>query len=213
MRKAEWILLGMVAVAVATGLVFYPYLPTMVASHWDAAGNVNGSLSRAWGTFLFPAIFFALFLVFFAIPRIDPKRENIRKFRKYFDYFIVGFGAFFYYIYFLTLLWNVGYRFDMTTFILPPVSALFYFIGIFLPHTKVNWTIGIRTPWTISSASVWKKTHEAGGVAFKMSGIIGLVGTAFPPFGVWFLLVPVIASTIGLVVYSYVLYEKEHSPS
>lgn len=209
MRKTEWILLLIVVASFATGFAFYPSLPPIVASHWDAAGNANGHLSRAWGVFLLPLILFAISLIFFAIPRIDPKRENIKKFIKYFDRFLLAFGIFFYYIYVLTLLWNLGYQFDFRVFVLPAVAVLFYLIGVLLPHTELNWTIGIRTPWTISSERVWKKTHEVGGFAFKASGVIGLVGSAFPALAIWFLLVPVIASTIGLVVYSYVLYERE----
>jgi uncharacterized membrane protein len=107
------------------------------------------------------------------------------------------------------LLWNVGYRFDFALAIIPAIAGLFYVIGAILPNTEPNWTIGLRTPWTISNDAVWRKTNRAGGLAFKTSAVIGLIGMFFSAkIGFWFLLVPIIASMIGLVIYSYVLYER-----
>jgi uncharacterized membrane protein len=207
MHKSEWFLAVMVLVFFATGIALYPYLPAQIATHWDAAGQVNGSMAREEGAFLIPIIFLIIAAIFFAIPRMDPRRDNIAKFRKYFDYFLVAFGLLFYYIYLLTLFWNLGYSFDMTSFLVPAIALFFYVIGAILPHTKPNWTIGIRTPWTISNDTVWKKTHQASGPAFKISAVIALLGLSFPVFAIWFLVVPLIVSAIALVIYSYVLYE------
>jgi immunity protein, SdpI family len=93
--------------------------------------------------------------------------------------------------------------------IVPALSLLFWIIGMLLPRTELNWMIGIRTPWTISSEDVWKKTHRAGGTWFKICAIIGLLGVVIPSEALWFLLVPVLAVAVGLVVYSYILYERE----
>src|SRR5580698_663404 len=106
-HKSEWFLLVMAIVFFATGAAFYPHLPTEIISHWNAAGQANGTMSRAWGAFLLPIIFAIIALIFAAIPRIDPRRDNITKFRRYYDYFVVLFAVFFYYIYLLTLLKNV----------------------------------------------------------------------------------------------------------
>jgi len=209
LRKAEWFILIVAAIAFITGALAYPNVPPLVASHWDAAGNVNGYMSRAWGVFLFPIIFLVVFAIFLIIPRIDPKKENIAKFRKYFDHFIMGFALFFYYVYLLFLAWNMGYRFNFAVMLTPALALLFYLIGVLLTHTELNWTIGIRTPWTISSEAVWRKTHDAGGTAFKVCAAIALVGTFFPGFSIWFVLAPLIISMIGLVTYSYVLFERE----
>lgn len=210
MRKSEWFLIIMAVVFFATGAWFYPQLPAQIASHWNAVGQVDGTLPRAWGVFLVPGIFVILAALFFAIPRIDPRRENIAKFRSYFDWFVAAFAIFFYYIYLLTLLANVGYSFDLAAAVIPPLAGLFYIIGMLLPRTEPNWFIGIRTPWTISSPAVWRKTHQAGGWAFRAAAVIGLIGIFFPPeVGLWFLIALLIVAAIGLVIYSYVLYERE----
>jgi uncharacterized membrane protein len=207
MRKAEWFLIVMVVIFFATAGAFYPHLPTQFASHWNAAGQVNGSLSRGWGAFLFPVIFVLIALLLLAIPRIDPRRENIAKFRSYFDIFLIVLALFFYYIYLLMLLWNVGYEFNLGAAIIPPIAALIYIIGMILPHTHPNWFVGIRTPWTISSDAVWHETHRVGGWAFRACGIIAFLGIFFsPPVALWFIVAPIVVSAVGLVIYSYVLY-------
>jgi uncharacterized membrane protein len=210
MRKSEWFLVIAVVAFFVTGLLFYPNLPIEVVSHWNAAGVANGHLPRFWGAFLLPIIFVILAALFFAIPRMDPKRDNIAKFRHYFDGSVIAFTIFFYYIYILTLLPNVGYQFDVTTFLIPALAVLFYVIGVVLPHTHPNWFFGIRTPWTMSSETVWHQTHKVGGLVFKISAVISLFGMFFSPsIAIWFLLVPILASALGLVIYSYVLYEGE----
>jgi len=225
MRKSEWFLIIMVVVFFATGAWFYPQLPAQVASHWNAAGEVNGSMSRAWGAFLLPIIFVILAALLFAIPRIDPRRANIAKFRIYYDWFVTALAVVLYYIYLLVLFWNLGGSgaggspaaaagiaggmFNLSAAIIPPIAGLIYIAGMILPHTEPNWFIGVRTPWTISNDAVWHRTNRAGGWTFKISAVIGLVGIFFPPaVGIWFLVVPVLVSGIGLIVYSYVLYER-----
>jgi uncharacterized membrane protein len=209
MRKAEWIILIILLASIVTGVLFYPQLPPVVASHWDAGGNVNGYMAKGWAVAIFPIILAVLFVIFLIIPRIDPKRENIAKFRKYFDYLIVVISLLFYYFFLLFLFWNLGVPFNLTAATVPAFSLLFWFIGMVLPYTESNWFIGIRTPWTISSETVWKKTHQIGGLWFKISALISLLGIIFPSAAIWFMLVPIVASAIGLVVYSYVLYEQE----
>ncbi len=209
LRKSEWFLLALVAVSFALGAWAYPQLPPIIASHWDAAGNVNGFMPRFWGVFLFPIVFLIVAVLFFIIPHIDPRKDNIARFRKYFDYFIIGLGVIMLYIYCLTLAWNMGYLFDLGLAIMPPLAAIVYLAGALMSHTEQNFMIGIRTPWTISSATVWKKTNGAGGIILRICAVIALVGIAFPPFEIWFFIVPLFAAAIGLVIYSYVLYRGE----
>ncbi len=209
-RKNELMVLGIVVVSFCIGLYFSPQMPARMASHWNAQGQVDGYMSKFWGTFLMPIIALVLWIIFLVIPRIDPKRENIEKFRKYFDGFIAALFVFLLYLYVLTLYWNTGYRFNMVIFLMPAFAVLFYMVGILVSHAEMNWTIGIRTPWTLSSETVWKKTHILTGKLFRASSVITLAGVLFPDFAIWFLLIPVLASAVVSMVYSYLAYRKEH---
>ncbi|HVN26576.1 MAG TPA: SdpI family protein [Candidatus Paceibacterota bacterium] len=209
MRKSEWVMLLIVAAAAVTAWVFYPQLPPLVAVHWDSHGVVNGYFARESGVAIFPIVIAALFIIFFIIPRIDPRRENIRKFRRYYNYLVIAIALFFYYLFGLFLAWNLGLQFDMLEVLVPAFAVLFWVIGAVLPHTQPNWFIGIRTPWTISSADVWRKTHELGGILFRASAVMSLFGIFVPPSALPLMLISVVLSSIVLVVYSYFIYEKE----
>ena len=158
-----------------------------------------------------PIISVGLFLLFMFIPRIDPLKSNIQQFRKHYDGFVVLIMVFLFYIYLLTIFWNSGYRFNMTTFLSPAMAILFYYTGVLIENAKPNWFIGIRTPWTMSSDRVWYKTHKVGGKLFKIAGIVALAAVFFESAAIFFIVVPVIIVSIYTVLYSYIEYQKDNS--
>ena len=197
-----------VIISFLVGLYFYPQLPDQMASHWNAKGEVDNYMTKFWGIFLMPFIMIFMLLLFLFITKIDPLKKNVEKFRKYFDGFILVFLLFFLYIYLLTLFYNLGYQFNMGQFVLPAMGPLFYYCGVLIKNAKRNWFIGIRTPWTLSSDRVWDKTHRLGAILYKTAGIIAFVGILFPNYMLWILFVPLIGSTIFLILYSYFEYKK-----
>jgi uncharacterized membrane protein len=209
MRKSNIIISAMILISFVVGIYFYPQMPDKIASHWNAQGQVDGYMSKFWGMFLIPIVSIGLFLLFILIPRIDPLKENIEKFRKYFDGFIVIVFLFLLYIYFLTILWNIGMRFDMGQAIAPAMGLLFYFVGVLVENSKRNWFIGIRTPWTLSSEIVWDKTHKIGGKLFKLAGVIAFIGAFTKEYAIILIIGPIVLVSVYTVVYSYFEYQKE----
>jgi len=200
--------LSTVLLSFALALLLYPLMPERMASHWNAAGDVNGYMPREWGLFLMPALSILLFLLFLAIPRIDPLKANVAQFRGYFDGFVLAIEAFLLYIYVLTLAWSFGCRFNMVQMMAIPFGALFFCAGILIGHAKRNWFIGIRTPWTLSSERVWNDTHRLGAKLFKASGVIACFGAAFPDYARWLLLAPVVSAAAVSAAYSYFDFKK-----
>jgi uncharacterized membrane protein len=209
MRRSEAIVIAIILASLAVSLYFYPRLPEMVASHWNERGEVDGYMPRFWGAFLMPAISLGLLLLFMAIPRIDPLRKNIEKFRRHYDAFVVLIVAFFLYIHVLTLLLNTGFAFSLLHAMVPALAALFYYSGVVIQNARRNWFIGIRTPWTLSSERVWNSTHRIGGKLFKAAGLIALLGLALPDYAILLIIGPVLLFTAYLIVYSYLEYRKE----
>ena len=209
MRKSNIIISAVILISFVVGIYYYPQMPERMASHWNAQGQVDGYMSKFWGLFLIPILSIGLFLLFQLIPKIDPLKENIEKFRKYFDGFIVIVFLFLLYIYFLTILWNVGVRFDMGKAIAPSMGLLFYFVGILVENSKRNWFIGIRTPWTLSSEKVWDNTHRIGGRLFKVAGVIAFIGVFTKKYAIILIIVPIVLVSVYTVVYSYFEYQKE----
>jgi uncharacterized membrane protein len=168
-------------------------------------------MPKLWGVFLMPLISLGLFLLFLLIPAIDPLKANIAKFRGAFNLFIAFMTLFLMYVQGLILAWNLGFtHFKMSESLLPAVGLLFILIGFMIRKAKRNFFIGIRTPWTLSSDKVWDETHRVGSILFIASGVLALTGVFFGGATAFLLiLIPLMVSTIFLVVYSYVLYQAE----
>ncbi|MFA5992934.1 MAG: DUF1648 domain-containing protein [Candidatus Pacearchaeota archaeon] len=210
MKKVTLVGIIVIILMFAIGIYFYQFLPDKLASHWNAQGQVNGYSSKAFALFFMPIITLALFLLLVFIPKIDPLKQNIRKFSSYYYGFILLFVFYMFYIYILTLVSNLGFVINFTQFLSPAMGVLFFCVGILIEKSKRNWTIGIRTPWTLSSDFVWKKTHNLGGKLFKISGVICFVGIVLPKYAFFLIIIPVIISAIVSFVYSYFVYRSEN---
>jgi len=208
-RRIEIIILGIILLSFIVSIYSYPQMPEKVASHWNAQGQVNGYMPKFWGLFLAPFILVGLALLFAAIPRIDPLKENIQKFRKYYDGFIILFFIFMLSIHFQIILWNLGIRISPNVIIPISIGILFFYTGVLCENAKRNWFIGIRTPWTLSSERVWEKTHKVGGKLFKIAGVIAFIGVFFQNYALFFILIPAVLTAIYTIVYSYIQYQKE----
>jgi len=185
-----------------------PELPARMATHWNAAGQPDGTMSKPAALALVPVMSAVLLVTFAVIPRIDPLRENIASFRPMYDWFVVVFAVFMTVIHGGVIAFNLGYEFDFTLLVLAAVAGLFYYVGVLLSHAERNWFVGIRTPWTLSSEVVWAQTHRLGGRLFKLTALISLVGLFFGDYAVYFLVVPALLTAGITVVYSYYLYEQ-----
>jgi uncharacterized membrane protein len=208
MKKTEIIIAALIVVSFIIAAMLYPSMPDIMASHWGINGRVNGFMPKFEALFLMPFISTVLFAMFLVIPKIDPMRKNIAKFRSYFDTFVLIIMAFLFYVYLLTLAWNMGLMFDIGQALAPAFAALLYYCGILIENAKRNWFMGIRTPWTMSSDKVWENTHKLGGPLFKTCGILSLSGLFCSSCFFLLLLISLISTSIFLVIYSYYEYAK-----
>jgi len=210
-RLTTIIVLVLILAATLAGVSLWNRLPDQMASHWNVNDQVDGYMPKFWGVFMLPLITLGMFVLFLVVPSIDPLKANIAQFREAFNLFIILIVAFMVYIYGLTLAWSLGYTsFKISGAILPAIGLLFIFIGFMLRQARRNFFIGIRTPWTLSSDKVWDETHRLGAVLFMISGLLALLGSFFGgPTAFVMLMVPLMVSTLFLVIYSYVLYRRE----
>jgi uncharacterized membrane protein len=209
MRKSTVALTGLTLLSFIISIYFYPQMPEQMATHWNYQGEVDGYMSKFWGLFFMPLVITGLTILFLVIPRIDPKKENIARFRKYYDGFIVLLILFMVAVHIQGMLWNTGTRISPNAVFPVGIGVLFYYIGILMENAERNWFIGVRTPWTLSSDRVWKKTNRLGGKLFRIAGIAAVFGAFFPGLSFFFILVPALFVSGFTVVYSYIEYQKE----
>jgi len=208
---------NLIRLAIIAGLIItftltiaiYPTVPDRVVSHWNAAGQADGYMSKFWGLFLIPLIMTGFVALFAVLPRIDPHKKNYEKFRDYYEGFILLFVLFLLAIQVQIILWSIGYQISPNLIFPLLIGILFIYIGFLLGHAEQNWFVGIRTPWTLSSKTVWKKTHELGGKLFIIAGVISCAGIFFGEYALWFILVPALAVAVYTVAYSYIEFQKE----
>jgi len=208
-RNIQILIIGLILVSFLTGAYLYSNMPEKMASHWDANGNVNGYMPKLLGLFLLPVISTILFLAFMLIPKIDPLKANIEKFRRHFDVFVLLLFVFLFYIHMLIMLWNMGYRFNIIQLLVPALGVIIYYSGVMIENAKQNWFIGVRTPWTLSSEVVWDKTNKLAGKLFRGAGVLAAMGLVFPKYAIFLILVPVILAAVYPIIYSYQKYQQE----
>jgi uncharacterized membrane protein len=211
LSKGRVIIAGILILTFAVGIIAYPSMPDLMASHWGFSDEVNGYMPKIWGLFLVPAISTGLALLLLFIPRLDPLKENIEKFMDAYEQFVIIILAFLLYVSLFTIFWNAGMRFSISQVLSPAFGVLFYACGVLIGKAKRNWFIGIRTPWTLTSERVWDRTHAIGGKLFRLAGILALGGILLPTLAWLFLLGPVLLISLYLVVYSYLEFRKEEA--
>ncbi len=199
----------LIAIVLVIGIFLYPALPEKMVSHWDATGVANGTLPKFWAIFSFPLIMILILGLSVILPLIDPMKKNVEAFRRSYQNFFLWIGIFLFYLFVLMLGWNLGWRFNFTTALLPAFAVLWFIIGELLSRSKRNWFVGIRTPWTMESDFVWDKTHELGAKVFKIAAVIILIGTFFPALSLYFLFIPIALSAFIPVVYSYIEFSRK----
>lgn len=191
-------------------IIFYHQLPATVATHWDYRGNANGYSNKFWGTLLLPFMMLVLYGVFLLLPKIDPKRHNIERFYQHFERFIVILFLFLLYLQILTLRWNLGNHFAFIKFLIPGFSVLCWGIADLVAHAQPNWTIGIRTPWTLEDETVWKQTHEFSARLFRLAAVPILGALLWPNAALLFVLIPFLLAALLPALYSFRLYRQRH---
>lgn len=204
-------ILPIIIILTSLVLAFYFYFKipgNLIATHWGTDGQANGYSSKFFGLFFMPILSIIMLIMFLVLPKIDPYKKNFSEFKNYFQNFINIIFIFLFYLYCLTLFWNLNYRFNMIQFLSPAFALLFYYAGILTSHAKRNWFVGIRTPWTMSSPKVWDKTHHLGGKLFKIVSFITLLSLFFPNLALFFILVPILLITFFIFIYSYLEYRK-----
>ena len=145
-RKMTLVIIVLVLFSFALSIYFYSRVPEQMATHWSSTGEVNGYMSKFWGLFFVPFMITGIAVLFLGIPFLEPQKENLEKFRKYYEIFAVLILTFMLVVHCEMLLWNTGLKISPNLLIPAGIGILFYYGGFLLEHAEKNYFIGIRTP-------------------------------------------------------------------
>jgi len=199
-----------VAVAAAFSVWAYPQLPAQVATHFNLHGEPNGWSPRLVATVLAPALGIVIALVFTVLPHIDPRRANYDKFGPTYwtiaNAVLVLVAA----LHVVTLGKALGWDININRVVSLGLGGLLALLGNLMTRIRPNWFVGIRTPWTLSSDTVWRKTHRFGGVAFVVAGLcVAATALTAVPWALFAAIGVAAAAGLASVVYSYVAWRGE----
>ena len=202
--------LGITLLTLVAWLIALPHLPATMPIHWGANGEADGFATKINAMILTVGIMVLIYFIIAFVPRIDPRKENYKYFSKTYNILLNAVLLLFFFVNMSTILQGLGYNVPMS-YIAPIMAGLvFIIIGNFLQRVRSNYFMGIRTPWTLSNETVWKKTHRLSGKLFFIGGLLILI-SAFLPDGyksviMWGSIVLCVAIPY---LYSYLAYKKE----
>lgn len=198
--------LGMTAAMFVAGLLLQPRMPEKMPMHWNASGQVDRYGSQTEALFFTPAVALFVLLLMWGLPKLSPKGKGVEAFQAQYDtvaLVIIGFmGA----VHLVTILASFQ-KINVGALIIAGASLLFVAIGNVLGKTTRNYWMGIRTPWTLESDSVWEKTHRMAAKTMVGGGLIGMV-LSFTPWPIT-AIIPILVGTFYPVIYSYQVYKQE----
>lgn len=184
--------------------------PERFPMHFDPHGQVDRYGGRVEGMLAIPLITLAIYLLLLFLPRIDPGRSNYANMAGAYAVIRVSIVAFLGAVHLFIQTAARGNAVDLTNILPFGLGMLFLVLGNVMGKLRPNWFVGIRTPWTLSSAESWTRTHRAGGWVFVTTGLVTILasvvaGRAAFPIAVGLLL----CGTLGLTIYSYIVWRDD----
>lgn len=203
-----------IIIIVAIPFVYLAYiwniLPEQVPVHWNIDGKIDRFGSKL-ELLLIPILLPLLtYLIFLAIPIIDPKKRIKTMGKKYYNLkflltlFMSALSIFIIYYAQTKSIANPNY-------IILLVGILFIVLGNYFKTIKPNYFLGIRTPWTLESETIWKKTHYLAGILWFIGGILIMILSLILDTKWNFRIFTGVTIIIAIIpiLYSFILYKKE----
>ncbi len=209
MRTKQAVIVGVLLTAAALlyAAYLYPALPERVPTHWNWRGDVDGWMPKTWGAF-YPAGFMALFaLMIVLLPWLSPRNFRVDTFRETFNYCMVVTVVLMGYLQVITVQAGLHPDTDIRKGLFAGLFLFFALLGNVLGKVRRNFWIGVRTPWTLSSDTVWNATHRLAARLYVAAGLAGALA-------VWLGVPIALCATLFVVVlfvpvvHSLILYKR-----
>ena len=206
----EWYVLLLLAAMFAASAVLWDRLPDTVPTHFNIHGEADDWGPKWINAWMLPGIGLGIYILLLVLPVIDPKKKiaaaqkPIAGIRIISTVFLAG-------IYGFVMAASLGYAAEISTYMFIAVGILFIFMGNYINSVKPNYFIGIRTPWTLESEVVWKKTHRLASKLWIACGLVMMAGSFFASalsngFIIAFM---IIFGAVIPLVYSYIEFRKQ----
>ena len=194
-------------------IYIWEQLPDKVPMHWNIRGEIDRYGDKTELILLTVLLSLVTYIFFLVILKIDPKNK-LRKMGHKFHVIKFLMTTFMSVLSLVIIISIKNASLDNTNYYLL-VGALYIVLGNYFKTIRPNYFIGIRTPWTLESENVWKKTHKLGGLMWFAGGIVVVLSSLFLERQMTVLILMIVTGIISIVpiIQSYVLYQNEKSLS
>lgn len=180
MTLCKPLLLSAALIAAMCGLSLWTWgqLPAgqSIATHFALDGTPNGFSSKAQGLFLLPAIATVITGFMLLVPRLEPRREHLAQNAGLFFTAWIGAVLLMAFGHVAILSRALGHALPIERTLPLLLAVLWILLGRQLGRSQSTFFVGIRTPWTLSSDEVWRRTHALAGRLFIGTGVLTLIG-------------------------------------
>ncbi len=197
--------------------LIWPQLPAEIATHYslmDGRARADGWMQKENAALIMAALSVVVYLVLRYLPQVDPRASRqTSNFTKLRMVATIGFAALTGWMWYMA-----GHQASVSNsmgLLLALVGLMVAGMGNYLTTVKPNWFIGIRTPWTLESETVWRKTHQLAGRLMVAGGLLSAVLVFIVPasYQVGVFVTIVVLSTLVPLVYSYIFFQQEKKAS
>ena len=194
----------LIVLPVLAGIILWDRLPEQMATHWNAAGDIDGWTSKPFTVFGLPLILLAAQWLCVLGTLADPKKENHPVKVLHLVLWIIPVLS----LVLGTITYATALGKAVRVEVIMPIliGLILAIIGNYMPKCKQNYTIGIKIPWTLNSEENWNRTHRSAGWLWTFSGIVVMLTGFFGGF--WIFLIIVLLMVLAPILYSYLLFRK-----
>lgn len=170
MVKKNLFSLVFISITIALGLFAYPFLPETLAIQFGADNLPTNTAPKFIALAIVPGTMLLLLLTRENSKRLVHKANLLEVTLTYKISLFILLG-----IQIAIILYGLGYRFNFYMLGNMTVSIIFIIVGNYLYRARKGYRFGFANRWTLSSETVWKKTHQLASVVFILAGILTLV--------------------------------------
>ena len=189
------------------GVMIWSQLPNQIPIHFNFAGQANSFSSKLLAVIGLPIFLLLVHLFVIFVTSRDPKNQTMNEKMGKVIYWLTPIVSLSlsYLIYSKAL----GSTTNPSVFVSVLLGLIFVIMGNYMPKLKVNYTVGIRLPWTLQSEDNWHKTHRLAGKLWVLGGLILLIEAGIQ-FAVPYVMGIVILTIVLIpILYSYQLSRKD----
>ncbi|AIQ14482.1 SdpI family protein [Paenibacillus durus] len=214
MKDFKWKWQDTLAVAaglltVGFALVNYHRLPAQLPAHIGISGEFDEFWKKSSVILLFGGLGVLLPVLMQITRSLDPKKERYAKFENAYAMIRLAVSLIIDSALAASVLYGLGVSLPSSRIVTVVLGAAFIVIGNYMPQVKDNYFLGVKTPWTLASPEVWRRTHRLAGALWAVAGVVIIISAFLP--GKWFTYTMISVLLIAVVIpciYSWVDYRR-----